>query len=323
MKMITRNRLLLLAVILIASGIGTFKYKSGKKNAPSYERAQVTRGSLQTTIFTTGVVQPENRVQIKPPIAGRIEHVVAVEGQRVKRGDVLAWLSSTERAALLDAARAKGPEEYKHWEEYYRATPLVAPLQGEIIARNVQAGQTVAASDTVYVLSDHLIVRADVDETDIGRIRRGMAVEFNLDSYPTQKMRGRVKHIAFESRTVNNVTTYLIDIVPETVPPFMKSGMTTNVTFLGDVTADLLLIPTEAISMTQGKSTVLLPAVKKGKAPIVHPIQTGLTDGKNTEIHEGLGEGQTVLIAQFGGRGKSTKVNPFGMQRPGGQRSSR
>jgi len=301
-------------VILVVAGI-VYRQALAKKNAPTYERAAVSRGDLQLTILTTGIVQPENRVQIKPPVSGRIETVIADEGQRVRRGQILAWLSSTERAALLDAARAKGEEEYKHWEEYYRATPITAPLNGEIIARAVEAGQTVTSADTVYVLSDHLIVKADVDETDIGKIRRGMKVSFNLDSYPEQSISGTVKHIAFESRTVNNVTTYLVDIVPQTVPPFMKSGMTVNATFLGESSKDLLLIPTEAIQMTAGKPTVLVPGARDGKkkraAPVTQPVVTGQTDGKRTEIREGLAEGDVVLIPSLKGSGKSNKVNPF------------
>src|SRR6185436_13241208 len=101
-------------------------------------------------------------------------------GDWVKKGQILAWLSSSERAALLDAARARGPEEVKKWEELYKPTPMLAPIAGTLIARNFEPGQGVNASDGVLVLSDRLIVRANVDETDIAQLRVGQAARLTL-----------------------------------------------------------------------------------------------------------------------------------------------
>ena len=53
------------------------------------------------------------------------------------KGQILAWMSSTERAALMDAARSKGPEEVSRWEELYRPTPILAPIRGTVISRNI------------------------------------------------------------------------------------------------------------------------------------------------------------------------------------------
>src|SRR3954470_5738623 len=88
----------------------------------TYREVPVKRGDLQITVLATGTVQPENRLEIKPPIAGRIEQVLVQEGQNVKKGQLLAWMSSTERAAMLDAARSQGPAEVKKWEQLYRPT---------------------------------------------------------------------------------------------------------------------------------------------------------------------------------------------------------
>ena len=67
-------------------------------------------------------------MEIKPPIAGRIEKLLVDEGDDVTSGQILGWMSSTDRAAILDAARAQGPEESKRWEDAYKPTPIVAPL---------------------------------------------------------------------------------------------------------------------------------------------------------------------------------------------------
>ena len=130
-------------------------------------------GGIQTIITATATVQPQNRLEIKPPINGRIDKILVEEGEKVKIGQTLAWMSSTERAALLDAARARGPDEMKYWEDVYKPTPLIAPIDGDVIVSKDEPGQTVTSSDVVVVLSDQLIVQAHVDETDIGKIKVG------------------------------------------------------------------------------------------------------------------------------------------------------
>jgi macrolide-specific efflux system membrane fusion protein len=291
----------------------------GRKSAkPTFKEVTVTRQDLTLSVESTGNVQPENRVEIKPPVSGRAERVLVQEGERVWKGQVLAYLSSLERAALLDAARAKGPDEVKHWEDLYKATPLLAPLDGRIILRNVEPGQTVGASDTVLVLSDRLIVNAQVDETDIGKVQVDQPVRLTLDAYPDQVLEAKVRRIGYEARTVNNVTMYDVVVLPKKVPSFMRSGMTVNVTFITAERKDVLVVPSEAVKARDGRSAVLRPG--SGKRPDRQEVETGLSDGKMTEVLSGLDEGATVLVAQFAMPGKSGAVsgtNPFMPQRPG------
>ena len=101
---------------------------------------KVTQGDLSVTVTATGMVKPYNRVEIKAPIPGRIEEVLVQEGEEVKQGQVLARMSSVERAALLDAARAQGEAAVKRWQEAYKVAPLLAPLDGMIIVRSVEPG---------------------------------------------------------------------------------------------------------------------------------------------------------------------------------------
>jgi macrolide-specific efflux system membrane fusion protein len=283
----------------------------------------VARGDVQVSIQTTGVIQPENRVEIKPPIAGRVEQWIVDQGKRVKQGEVLAWLSSTERAALLDAARAQGQAELEHWQTFFKPTPLVAPLDGVIIVRNVEAGQTVTQNDSVYVLSDHLMVKANVDETDIGQVKPGMEAQFNMDSYPNMNIEGKVVKIALESQTVNNVTTYEVDILPDQVPPVMKSGMTANVTLIVAEKKDVLVVPAEAVTRENGSSSVLVPGPSKKARGKPVEIETGLTDGKRYEVVSGLQEGDSVLIASLSMKGAASsgeqQVNPLMPSRPRGR----
>ena len=282
----------LLAVPALVAGL---RWRAGRRHAPAFRTVQATRGDLQVTILATGTVQPQNRLELKPPIAGRVEEILVEEGQPVKQGQVLARMSSTERAVLLDAARAKGPEELTHWQELYKPTPLIAPIDGMVIVRSVEPGQSVAASDAVLVLSDRLVVMTQVDETDIGRIALNQPAHLTLDAYPDRGVDGRVDHIAYEAKTVSNVTIYEVEVLPAQVPSVMRSGMTANVTFVVAEKSDVLLLPADAVRQEQGKTTVLMRTSERGR-PESKTIETGLSDGKRVEVVSGLADGDTVLV---------------------------
>ncbi len=313
-----------LALLILGLGFGAWKMACGSKKTvkPTFKTVQVTRGPVSVTVKTTGNVQPENRLEVKPSVAGRVEKIRVYEGDYVSRGQVLATLSSNERAALLDAARAKGPEEVAKWEELYKATAILAPMSGQVINRSVEPGQTVGTGDTVVVLSDRLIVNAQVDETDIGRVKSGLQAVLTLDAYPNDPIPAKVGQIRYEAKTVNNVTMYEVYVRPRKVPTFMRSGMTANVEFILNGKSDTLLLPSEAVKSKDGGSIVLLPG-EKDERPKRVEVVTGLTDGKNVEIVSGLNEGDQVLIAVFNAATASNSgANPFMPGRMGGNRSS-
>ena len=225
-EFIRAHRRWAIAGLLLAGGIAAalWLWNSDGKPVPEYRPVQATRGDIEMTVLSTGIVQPRNRLEIKAPIPGRVEQVLVEEGQYVKRGTVLAWMSSTERAALLDAARAKGAEEVQRWEELYRATPILAPIEGTLILRNVEPGQSFTSTDAVFVMSDRLIVVAQVDETDIGLIRLKQPARIELDAYPGRHFDGRVEQIAYDAKTVSNVTTYAVDVLPGRRPRCRRRG---------------------------------------------------------------------------------------------------
>ena len=232
-KDISRRWLVAAAITATAAAalVALFLMRSSSNSVNGYEGVAVSRDDMVFEILSTGIVSPENRLEIKPPISGRVEEVLVKEGEDVRKGQVLARMSSTERAALLDAARARGDEEYRRWQEFYRAAPIMAPIDGTIIARNVEPGQSFTTADAVLVMSDRLTVKAQVDETDIAEIKLGQRADIVLDAYPGHHMPSKVDEIAYDATTINNVTTYIVDVLPDETPPFMRSGMTANVRF--------------------------------------------------------------------------------------------
>lgn len=317
-----KSKVWIILAILIAAGSGTYFYQS-RKNPPQaqYRSVSAEPGPIRITVLSTGVVQPENRVDIKPPIAGRAERVLVQEGDKVRKGQPLVWMSSSERATLLDAARARGPEELAKWEDLYRPTPILAPISGTIILRSIEAGQTFATTDAILAMSDRLTIEAQVDETDIASIRNQQPATITLDVYPNQPIPGKVEHIAYEAKTVNNVTTYSVTVVPDQVPEHMRSGMTANVTFEVAAKQDALLIPSEALKSKGDAFYVLVPAPTTDAPPVERLVKTGLSDGKQTEIVEGLQAGETALVANPTAQdGSSKSGNPFMPQMPRRQR---
>jgi macrolide-specific efflux system membrane fusion protein len=252
-------------------------------------------GTIQTSIATTATVTPENRLAIKPPVNGRVDKILVKEGDYVKVGQTLALMSSTERATILDAARAQNKEQLAYWEEVYKPTPLIAPINGQVIVQTVQPGQTVTTSDAVTVLSDRLIVQAQVDETDIGKILVGQKAVISLDAYPDTKVQGTVDHIYYESTIINNVTIYEVNILPKKVPVIFRSGMSANVDIIEQSKENILMIPLEAVKQDAEGSFVLI-SQGNGEKPVKRGVQLGISDDKNVEVVSGLETQDKVVI---------------------------
>lgn len=292
---------LAVAVVVILALGGFFVWK--KKSAAKNKKGEFTRpvkvvvGEIERAVEATGEVKPMNRVEIKPPISGRIEELLVEEGDVVKRGQTLAWMSSSDRAAILDAARASGPAEVRKWEDTYKPTPIVAPLSGVIILKNVVVGQTVDASTILYAMSDKLIVIAQVDEADIGRVKLKLPARITLDAYPDQPINGSVTQILYEGKNVSNVITYGVKISPETVPPFFRSQMTANVSLILERREQALLLPAQALRDGADGKQVMVPG-PDGK-PVARPVHIGIESGEKVEIVSGLQEGDEVLVTRM------------------------
>ena len=309
-----------LAIVMtfLLGASGTYLFRKQQTPDVTYITQKVKRDDINITILATGTVLPENRLEIKPPIAGRIEKIMVKEGEKVRKGQILALMSSVERAAMLDSARAEGIEEVKRWEANYKPTPIVAPILGTIIRRAVEPGQSFTTSDAILVMSDRLTVKTNVDETDIAQVQVGQKATIQLDSYPNEQLDAKVDQVAFEAKTVSNVTTYVVDVLPTETPHFMRSGMTANVTFHIKSKEATLVVPADAVRNQPGKSTVLIPS--ESGEPVEKTVRVGLSNGKRTEILEGLSEGETILVTQVKPKERSrnsSPLNPMGGGRGG------
>ena len=288
----------LIFVLALAAGGGwLWTIKPWKSRGASMQTVAVAKGAIMQTIEATGSVSPLNRVEIKPPIAGRIEKLLVAEGDRVKEGQVLAWMSSSDRAAILDAARSQGPEAVKRWEDAYKPTPIIAPLSGVVILKNVVVGETVDPTAVLFAMSDYLIVLAQVDEADIGHVHVGMPSLITLDAYPDKKVEGKVFDILYEGKNVSNVITYGVKVRPTKVPSFFRSQMTANIGFIVKSKDSALVVPVTVVQdMANGIKQVSIPGVD-GK-PVIREIKTGIENNDMIEVLSGVALGDKILITR-------------------------
>jgi macrolide-specific efflux system membrane fusion protein len=285
----------LAGLVLVGIALAIWYAMGGSDAGPTYEYLKVEKGPLRVTLRESAIIGPEHRLNVTPPIPGRIDSVNVDNGVAVKQGQVLAWISSTDRAALMDSARAAGGKEVEFWKDVYKPAPLIAPLDGHIISTSVVPGQVVVAAETVFTMSDHLIVQANVDETDLSQVWLGQKVDITMDSFPDAKLTGKVHEIAYDSTTVNNVTTYLVNIFLDTTPDFVRSGVSANVFLLLSDRKNVLRIPTDAIT-PEGEVLVIQ---EKDQAPVPVKIKRGATDGTWTEVLSGVTEGDWIARRTF------------------------
>ena len=300
-------------VFVVVWGMALQKQESATK----LREVQAGTGTIRETVSTTGVVEPRNRLKIQSSVAGRVEEVLVDEGVTVTKGDRLALLSSTERAALLDAARLRSKREQAYWDTVYSKAVILAPIEGQVIVRSIEPGQTVTTSDSLFVLSDRLIVTAYVDETDIGRVSQGQEATITLDAYPDIAVRGKVEHVHYESHLENNVTIYHVDIIPETIPKVFRSGMSANIDIVVDERDGAVLVPAGAVQNLDGHSVVMIKN-RQGDAPGTYvKVTTGLQDEDVIEITECIEAGTMLLVRDdsFVLPENSGSGNPFLPQR--------
>jgi len=285
---------IIIAASIFAVIIGLFIFFGKKSTKEEWKEIAVTTGSFKIFVTASGAIQPENKISITPPISGRIDQILINEGEKVKKGQILAWMSSTDRAALLDSARAQKDDSAKDWETVYKPTPIIAPASGLIISRNIVVGQTINQQSILFDLSDRLVIHADVDETDVGKIQIGQKAEVRVDSFPEHPLQAKVFRIAHQSLLRNNINTYEVLLLPNTITPQFRAGMTASINFLLIDKKETFLLPTWIAEGKENTSIELKVIKQKSQEVEKRIVDLGKSDGENIEVLSGLQEGDKV-----------------------------
>ena len=220
-----------------------------------------------------------------------------------------AKLSYTQAKEQVVSAK----EEVQRAQTNLGYATITSPIDGVVLSKSVEEGQTVAASFStpeLFTIAQDLTnmqVVADVDEADIGDVKEGERVTFTVDAYPDDTFEGEVKQVRQEATTTNNVVTYEVVISAPNADLKLKPGLTANVTIYTAERKGVLSVPSKALRFTPQKETVgkmkivdVANAKNKvwtieGNSIVAHKVNIGMTDGTNTQIVGGIAEGTKVI----------------------------
>ncbi len=225
-----------------------------------------------------------------------------------------------------------------------------SPIDGVVLSKEVEEGQTVAASfetPTLFTIAADLTdmqVIANVDEADIGDVREGNRVSFTVDAYPNDVFSGHVTQVRQEATTTNNVVTYEVVISAPNQDLKLKPGLTANVTIYTQEKGGVLCVPNKALRFTPSteinKNIRITDCAGKkkvwtlsGNEFVAHAVTVGITDGVNTEILSGIAKGlEVVTEVRVGGAPQAeameakegqSESSPFAPTPPGNRKNKK
>ena len=209
---------------------------------------------------------------------------------------------------------ASAKEEVQRAQTNLGYATITSPIDGVVLSKSVEEGQTVAASFStpeLFTIAQDLTnmqVVADVDEADIGDVKEGERVSFTVDAYPDDTFEGTVKQVRQEATTTNNVVTYEVVISAPNADLKLKPGLTANVTIFTAERKGVLSVQSKALRFTPQKETVGKMKIVdqtgnaknkvwtiEGNNIVAHKVNIGMTDGTNTQIVGGIAEGTKVI----------------------------
>ena len=191
---------------------------------------------------------------------------------------------------------------------------ITSPIDGVVLSKSVEEGQTVAASfntPELFTIAQDLTdmrVIADIDEADIGGVKEGQRVSFTVDALPDDKFDGQVTQVRQQATTSSNVVTYEVVISAPNKDLKLKPGLTANVTIFTLEKSNVLAAPAKALRFVPNEALLSKgQQIEDVEAPVkvwtlegntfkAHAVQVGTTNGMLTEIVSGISEGTEVLV---------------------------
>ena len=281
--------------------------------------SQVKKGQVIAELDKTNLLSELNTAKANLASAQSSLNYQAANMERYKTLYKKGLVSADEyENALLTYRQAKeqvasSKENVQRAQTNLGYATITSPIDGTVISKSVEEGQTVAASfntPELFTIAKDLTnmqVVANVDEADIGGVKEGNRVTFTVDAYPDDTFEGTVKLVRLEATTTNNVVTYEVVISAPNADLKLKPGLTANVTIYTQERSGVLAVANKALRFTPTKETVgkdMKIVDCKGKNKVwtlndktltAHPVTIGQTDGINTEITKGLKQGDKIV----------------------------
>ena len=281
--------------------------------------SQVKKGQVIAELDKTNLLSELNTAKANLASAQSSLNYQAANMERYKTLYKKGLVSADEyENALLTYRQAKeqvasSRENVQRAQTNLGYATITSPIDGTVISKSVEEGQTVAASfntPELFTIAKDLTnmqVVANVDEADIGNVKEGDRVTFTVDAYPDDTFEGTVKQVRLEAKTTNNVVTYEVVISAPNADLKLKPGLTANVTIYTQERSGVLAVANKALRFTPTKETVgkdMKIVDCKGKNKVwtlngntltAHPVTIGQSDGINTEITKGLKQGDKIV----------------------------
>lgn len=281
--------------------------------------SQVKKGQVIAELDKTNLLSELNTAKANLASAQSSLNYQAANMERYKTLYKKELVSADEyENALLTYRQAKeqvasSKENVQRAQTNLGYATITSPIDGTVISKSVEEGQTVAASfntPELFTIAKDLTnmqVVANVDEADIGNVKEGDRVTFTVDAYPDDTFEGTVKQVRLEATTTNNVVTYEVVISAPNADLKLKPGLTANVTIYTQERSGVLAVANKALRFTPTKETVgkdMKIVDCKGKNKVwalngntltAHPVTIGQSDGINTEITKGLKQGDKIV----------------------------
>lgn len=281
--------------------------------------SQVKKGQVIAELDKTNLLSELNTAKANLASAQSSLNYQAANMERYKTLYKKGLVSADEyENALLTYRQAKeqvasSRENVQRTQTNLGYATITSPIDGTVISKSVEEGQTVAASfntPELFTIAKDLTnmqVVANVDEADIGNVKEGDRVTFTVDAYPDDTFEGTVKQVRLEATTTNNVVTYEVVISAPNADLKLKPGLTANVTIYTQERSGVLAVANKALRFTPTKETVgkdMKIVDCKGKNKVwtlngntltAHPVTIGQSDGINTEITKGLKQGDKIV----------------------------
>ena len=281
--------------------------------------SQVKKGEVIAELDKTNLLSELNTAKANLASAQSSLNYQAANMERYKTLYKKGLVSADEyENALLTYRQAKeqvasSKENVQRAQTNLGYATITSPIDGTVISKSVEEGQTVAASfntPELFTIAKDLTnmqVVANVDEADIGNVKEGDRVTFTVDAYPDDTFEGTVKQVRLEATTTNNVVTYEVVISAPNADLKLKPGLTANVTIYTQERSGVLAVANKALRFTPTKETVgkdMKIVDCKGKNKVwtlndktltAHPVTIGQSDGINTEITKGLKQGDKIV----------------------------
>ncbi|HOX15880.1 MAG TPA: efflux RND transporter periplasmic adaptor subunit [Smithellaceae bacterium] len=290
---------------------------------PSSFEAQVAQASANLLLARANL--EKSRVALRDTLTTFERNKILYGKNFISRSDLdsseTVYLSALTQIKASEAQVEQTRAALSLSQTNLRYTQIVSPVNGTVISRSVDVGQTVAASfqtPTLFTIAQDLTkmqIDASIDEADIGRIKTNQPVTFTVDAYPDQTFKGNVSEIRNAPTTVQNVVTYAVIVKVDNPELKLKPGMTANVSIIIDDKKGILRIPNAALRVKIQDKEITATAPKgtgvwvlEDKKPRRIPLTIGISDNRFTEILSGNISETSRLIVEVKNNNQKTNA---------------